>query len=398
MNDDRDTPLATPAPDRISRGGLAAVIVVAAMLLSAWFIGPGAGYWAALQKRAVAEPPDVSWSGLWDTRTYAAFEAAAGDALRAKPWATALVNGTILSALGASGVAQASTGVPGTLTGLRGNDAELFFGGEFTEECPFLGDGAARGLERMAAAALAGGKRLLYVVVPNKSTVYMGDGEGWRAGLSACERRSREILTKIAAANPAVILIEPQRVVRTAPELPYWRGDTHWTPRGGLALTQVIMEALGGPRAEAAAMRRMAHVRDLVVQEDLYMQLGLRRITTTPWWGPRPADASSFASVNDGRPWPIQTFRSPHPWPGMPGNTLVLYDSFMYTPELYGQVSTMLPSGTFQIWDRIPDMTGVPDSDLVVLETTERLALGRLAGMQEGGPWQSFIDYLAHRR
>jgi hypothetical protein len=391
MSTDDHSPDQRPGVEHLSPATIAVVFGVALALLATWFVGPQRGYWAELQKRPPAEAPSLSWAGLWDTATYAQIEAVAGDALRAKPLAVRAINGTVLWALGASAVPQVSTGAP--LTSAVGGDAELYFGGEFTEPCPFLDDGAAAGLANAKAAARAGGKRLLVVVVPSKSTAYLEDSGRWTKALRQCERASQEQLERLAAADDSVRLINPGDVIANDPGLPYWRGDTHWTPAGGMALAQEVMAAVAGPRGRSAVRQRMRHVRDLVIQEDLYTQLGLQRITRTPWWGPVPRDAPAFTALDVPGAWPPTTFRSPRPWPGAP-RALVLFDSFVYTPEIQPQVATFFPSGTFLIWDRIADPGRLDPAELVVLETTDRLALGRLAGLQQSGPWGAFLDYL----
>lgn len=380
-----------PGTQRLSWGALGLVIGVSFALLSAWFIGPSSGYWAELQKRPPAERPELTWRGLWDTTTYAQFEAVAGDALRAKPWAVKAINGSVLWALGASAVPQVSTGAPVTST--RGGSSELYFGGEFTEPCPFLRDGAGAGLANARSAARAGGKQLLVIVVPSKSTAYLGDSGPWTQALRACERASKARLDALATVNPELRIISPTDVIANDPQLPYWRGDTHWTPAGGMALTQEIMEVVGGSAGRAAVRQRLKHVRNIVVQEDLYTQLGLERQTVTPWFGPTPREAPTFTTVDTDGPWPPTTFRSPRPWPGAP-RVLILFDSFVYTPELQPQVATFFPSGTFLIWDRIAAPGRLGPAEMVILETTDRLALGRLSGLQDGGPWEAFLEYL----
>jgi len=369
--------------NRLAVGGTVAVLAFAGFLILMWFVGPAAGSNAARQNRPQAEFPPVSLSAAADVTTFEQATAAFSDRLRAKPGVVERVNSTVLRVTGRS---------PSADVVARGD--ELYFAGEFTEPCldPQYATWARDSARGLAAAARRGGKQVLFVVVPSKSVAVPPTGVGVTA-LTACQQWSQEVLADIASEpGSPVRIIDPADVQAVAEGTGYWTGDTHWTPRGGQALSYLLAEQVGG---SAAGRFEVGAPYDH--QGDLYRLLGIPRSEPTEAVGPPAAAMPTFEEVPNGTPWPMRSFTSPEPLPGAP-ELLLVYDSFVYATGLEAQIASLFPAGWMVQWDAMPDVTQAGPAGLVVLESTDRLAVARLASLNRGGPNQPFLDYLSGKQ
>lgn len=370
----------------LPKGGSLAVLGLAAILLATWCIGPPAGFGAELQKRPVAEFPDLDFQALASRQTYGLVNDALSDRLRTKPWAVGFVNQTVLTLTGQSASPQV----------MSGSRQELFYGGEFTEPCLYLGDphAAQRGMDALMTAARSGGKTVLFVVVPSKSSVVAGAGGFRNDALMQCVEESDQILSDLARTPGSPLrFITTAEVLEVAPRKPYWSGDTHWTPRGGISLSEAVAEELVGFRASDT--ERMKVLRSQPHRGDLYALLGLGRPEQTDFWGPTGTQSPRFTTLPGSFRWPPQSFTTESPVLADPNSALIVYDSFVYAPEIESQIAGLFARGHIAQWDALADISAIPSDDIVVFETTQRLALGRLAGMQSGGPLQVVLDYIA---
>lgn len=196
------------------------------------------------------------------------------------------------------------------------------------------------------------------------------------------------------AADPGspLVMVNPERVRQIAGADGYWQQDTHWTTSGGRALTEAIGDAIGGTGAAKKALDRQVQLGDSDHLPDLRPLLGFGGTEPTPVFGPR--QPSSFTEITGVSPWPPRSFTSPDPLPGAPTLALV-YDSFVYAPGLEPQIASLFPSGVLLQWDAVPALNELPTQDLVIVESAERLALGRLAAMTPEGPFAPILDYLS---
>lgn len=100
-------------------------------------------------------------------------------------------------------------------------------------------------LESEQAFAAAHGARFLFLIAPDKSTIYpetLPDDARWRSPVSRLDQ-----LIAALGPRPAVELIDPRDRLRSlkAQGLVYEKTDTHWNERGALAATALIAERLG---------------------------------------------------------------------------------------------------------------------------------------------------------
>lgn len=366
--------------NRLAVGGTVAVLAFAGFLLMMWFMGPAAGTNAQRQNRPQSEFPQMSLSAAADVTTFEQATAALNDRVRAKPSVVENLNSTVLNLTGRS---------PSADVVARGD--ELYFAGEFTEPCldPQYATWARDSARSLAAAAKRGGKQVLFVVVPSKSVAVPPGGVG-AAALMSCQRWSQQVLRDIASERGSPVrIVEPDEVAAMAGGTGYWKGDTHWTPRGGQALSSLLAQEVGG-----STTARFVSGPTFEHQGDLYRLLGIPRTEPTDVMGPRAAAMPTFESVPNGTAWPMTAFTSPDPLPGAP-NLLLVYDSFVYATGLEAQIASLFPAGWLVQWDAMPDVTQAGDAGLVVMESTDRLAVARLASLNPGGPNQAFLDYLS---
>lgn len=366
--------------NRLARGGTVAVFAFAGLMLLLWFIGPAAGTNADRQNRPQAQFPSLSLSAAADVATFQEATAAFSDRLRAKPSVVESVNSAVLGLTGRSPSADV----------VAAGD-QLYYAGEFTEPCldPQYATWARDSARALAEAAKQGGKQVLFVVVPSKSTAHPPTGLGARA-LLKCQRWSQKVLQDLAdEPGSRIRLIDPADVERVADGDGYWRGDTHWTPRGGQALSDLLADEVG-----ASTQGRFVPGEWYDHQGDLYRLLGIPKLERTLGWGVDEVQQPQFQEVPNGTAWPARTFTSPQPLPNAP-SLLLVYDSFVYASGLEPSVASLFPSGGLVLWDAMPNVSPVGSAKLVVLESTDRLALNRLASFNRGGPNQPFLDYLA---
>lgn len=380
--------------NRLAGGGTVLVMCFGLVLLSAWFIGPPSGTSDRLQNTSErAFPALANPRSFLNVDTYIQTEAAIESRLRAKPAAVLAVNTVFLTLLGSSPSSSVSTGslvLPPTSLGAQ---RELFFGGDFTQSCGTSQTAAAEGLAALESAARAGGMRVLFVVAPNKSTVLLKDESAWTHALLNCATASRISLQALATEHPSLHLVSPERVHQLDPAMPYWRGDTHWTPRTGVALTETVVDALFGASASSSVPTRFRAQSAFERRQDLDAMLGIETKVETPWWGPTGPEMPLLATGVD----PLKDlipFTTASPWPTAQ-SILVVGDSFTWVPELEGQVASYFPSGNFMLWDNVTTQHPLPGSRVLILESIERSALTRLAQLRPGSEYQALLNYLA---
>ncbi|HZS36691.1 MAG TPA: hypothetical protein VFF06_07695, partial [Polyangia bacterium] len=139
--------------------------------------------------------------------------------------------------------------VPGNV--VVGRDGWLYFGGcepdEFRRLAPLTGaelDAWTRSLEERRDWLAAHGSRFLFVVAPNKSTIYP---EHYPAALAPASAASRldQLLEHLRAHSTVEVLdLRPALLARKQEERVYDVTDSHWNQRGAEAACEAIAAAL----------------------------------------------------------------------------------------------------------------------------------------------------------
>jgi hypothetical protein len=286
------------------------------------------------------------------------------------------------------------------VTVLRGHDGWLYLGEELTRACeqsvpwPL----AMRRFERLVSIVRASGRKVVFVIPPDKSTIYPEHLPDDYAGKDcAAAGRARTWATIEGTNRPEIIGLRRLMLETKAasPDPLYWSNDTHWNTRGAVLALRAAFEQLGGPiQVDDADIRRERRPN----QGDLPGLIGLRQEVDGPAWSIERAvgqATESTKTLRSGRP---ATFvrRAPGSARTILGRTLFVNDSF-------GQV--MLPAleqytndlETFSWFSSKPDdiVDAVARADTVIFEKVERDAY-TLAG--EGG-WvtPAFLDRLEAR-
>ena len=146
---------------------------------------------------------------------------------------------------------------------LVGRDGWLFLQGEQDRSCtPFMPFGAALGVwQALARQIRAGGRRVLFVVPPDKGSIYPEQLPNFpgEACAAAGKRRLWRLLGEAEAAAPErVVALRDDLLAqkRSAGDGLYSRKDSHWTTYGSLALVRAVVDRLGDRgRAGKAAIR-----------------------------------------------------------------------------------------------------------------------------------------------
>lgn len=360
-------------------GGSIAIAAVSALLLSAWMVGPQAGTSAAIENRPVVKLPTVDVNSLRSVDTYKQIESWAVDHVRIKPLAVSAVNSAIAAATKQSGSALVIQGSRFS----RSRDLELFSAEEFTARCryPASLEKSRAALESIRAAAVTGKKQVMIAVVPSKAKT-IGYLLGTRLNdLMGCAYNEDLVIAQLAKEYPDILkVVDPKRVLKYAPKDPYWSGDTHWTPMGGRALSELVLAKVANvdlPTARQILFDRTVPANKLV-RGDLYRLLGFSKATPTTRIATRPAYQLqiTLSPFNTGsRVW---GWTSPQPLEGATSSMVILHDSMVNVPRLTGQFGSVVPEGYDVHWSMAEDLPKLPQVETVVLEFVDRTFLSKL--------------------
>ncbi len=258
---------------------------------------------------------------------------------------------------------------------LQGEDDWLFFGADVQNACePEVElDTTLAGLSRFGDLLERAGKRYVFVVAPDKSTMnpdrlpdsYVGDD---------CAPEAKQAFWERLQSSPPtgyVDLEDPLEQLQQDEGDRLWRpSDTHWAPRGALVFAEQLARALDPQLWRTSALRRTGPVE---LRGDLAAQLGTPRTDEVPGWQLERAGVTvtsetetRLASTTTGAPL----------WTGP---TLVLGDSFTQSSKtalapLFAGAQIVHPETA--VADAAAVVQAVRGADTVVLEIVERSVAG----------------------
>jgi len=402
--DNGDAEESSSAPKRkLALGGSIAIAAVSAALLSAWMVGPLAGTSAAIEKRPVVQLPKVDLNSLRSVDTYKQIESWAIDHVRMKPLAVSAVNNAIAAATKQSGSALVIQGARFSAS----REPELFSAEEFTARCryPASLEKSRIALNSIRAAATQGNKQVLITVVPSKART-IGYLLGTRLNdLTGCAYNEDLVIAQLAQEYPDILkVVDPKRVLKYAPRDPYWSGDTHWTPMGGRALSELILAKVANVDLETA--RQILFDRTVpankLVRGDLFRLLGLSKETATTRIATRQAYQLQITPRPFGTGSRVWGWTSPQPLEGATQSMLILHDSMVNVPRLTGQFGNVVPEGYDVHWTMAEDLPKLPQVQTVVLEFVDRTFLAKLlsfpsvdANVEDDTRMAAALTYLA---
>ncbi len=292
---------------------------------------------------------------------------------------------------GAAGVGanrgSASTGATQYPEVIQGSDGWLYFGGEVTAPCtPQLTvPTIVSTLQRLDTAVTASGRRLVLVVVPDKSTMVPEHLPDRYAGKQCATERKAQFWDRITAAGlPLVDIRDPLRDAQDQEGDPLYRStDTHWGMQGASVFVKQVISTLDPTLLDRSATR-FVEGPEIEMPGDLGPMLGKQ--TTDPMTEvmvERPGvslavgqDAIDADSMPQLGPVPAVIDGSSTRAPLFPGRTAILGDSF------YGAASPMFAPFFDQLTmlhnqsDAGALAQVMVDSDTIVVELVERSTVG----------------------
>jgi hypothetical protein len=279
---------------------------------------------------------------------------------------------------------------------VQGKDGWLFLGDDIADACEGKGpishtlsrlDGLARSIE-------ASGRRFVFVVAPNKSTMEPQNLPDHFYGKQCMTKRTDELWQELRTNPPQGYLdvrgpLEAQQRKDGKPI--YWKSDSHWTSRGAAVYAHELAKRLD-PRLWQG--RSIVSTGPAQRQGDLSALLGAPRTDTSPGWDvSRPGVRTGYAKAPalPQRPTPIHNTTT-----GVPlfrPKTMLLGDSFTHTSRrvlypLFADVTPLHNKASLG-FPKLFDQTLV-NSEVVVLEVVERSLLSG------GGPSIATPKYRTH--
>jgi hypothetical protein len=393
---------------------------VAALIALVFFFGPAGAYAfgvrpAAFENRALADLPSPSdgWSFFPDFTTWAVDHLPLRQqAVRAYTAGSERVfgeppsyGGTEQGPLGGVPTGE-STDDEGTEYPqvLQGQDGWLYFGSDVRSMCEPARtvDDTVERLGRLAEAVESSGRRFVFTVAPDKTTIYPDALPDTYLGEECAAERRTAFWDALRSEAPEwyadlrVPLEEEQE--RTGPL--YRPSDTHWAPRGAAVYAEELARALD-PRL----LDDFEVVENGTVDEpgDLARMLGTRVedevpavSVVRPGVEPVGRDTLELPGVPTGQPVTARNESSDALL--FPGRTLLLGDSFTNASlkplgGLFAEVTLLHNEVAGPYPQAVADM--IVDSDVVVLEIVERTIGGGGGAMISDAALDAIEDTLA---
>jgi hypothetical protein len=319
--------------------------------------------------------PELDASTVFSTTTYRQVDAALRDRLTLRR--------QVIKAVGVGGYDGLQSSFNSKV--YVGKDGIPFLTDDFTKPCNTAFDVAQADARLRSWEQLAGrsGKDMLFVIVPDKSTV-LRDNLGWEGdALMVCSdpvRQQSQARWDGDSIGP-VLTLWPQFAAaeKAEPGRLFQRGDSHWSYQGSMMFTREVVDRLVA-RGEAPPQLRGApgavQRPDKRMEGDLYRLLGMTRSEKVADWVVHREGVSVTTSTiptPTGRGIRTRTTTAPPGTPLVPGRTLVVYDSFFYNAEL--QMAPYFQQMTALHWDDFLPMArsgSIPGFDRVIFESVQR--------------------------
>lgn len=299
---------------------------------------------------------------------------------------------------GAAAPATTAAQVPQVIQGSRG---WLYYGGDVTTKCHpsrSIADTLQR-IDRLAALVQASGRRFVFTVPPDKSTMDPGNLPADYPGAD-CAAKARTAFWKALATSPPggyLDLRGPLAAQEKKTGLIYQPTDTHWTDRGGAVFAEQLARRLDpGLLADTDVVQTgTTHLTG-----DLALMLGLHTADPVPAIELRRAGVTPVGRDSLDLPplslsAPITSRNSTTGAPLFAPHTLVLGDSF--TDRSAPFLGTLFADLT-EIHNEVAGQVtaeAIADSDVVVYELVERTVESGDAGLLQDASLQVIQQALA---
>jgi alginate O-acetyltransferase complex protein AlgJ len=284
-------------------------------------------------------------------------------------------------------------------TALQGRGPWMYLQEELGNACTFFIDWAEaiKRYERLVAILRASGKRVVFVIPPNKSTLYPEYLPSSYKFKDCFPAGIKDVWRKIEATkDPGVVGLRKTLLAAKAPppEQSYHVNDTHWNSKAAVLSVRAILQRLGGPVQVSNREIRKTHVNWL---GDLSKNIGApKRFRSPVWEVSRTGGESASSTVKIGKAEQIIFRRLPGSARSIPGRTLFLDDSYGHVmmPALSKYTSEL----RVMLWDLTPESTLIEEmakADTLILEKVERAA--NYHASDAGTITPAFLDRLERR-
>jgi len=356
-----------PASPRWRRFDRLVVALVLVGLCAPWALLLGGRRPKPIENRPLVAFPQLTLTGLLDGSAMRGIDAFLADNIAVRSYAVR-VRGEVIRLSGGTGNPQV----------IRGVDNWLFSRSELEPTCGYDAATVLTSIQAAASTIAAHGGTFRFLAVPDKRAIYPEKLPVDPFPAPCTELRRQAFRAGLASIAPIGVDGWSPLLAKRASDpsaLLYWPGDTHWTALGSLQDIRDLVRSLD-PSLWSDSDVVISGLRARTV--DLELQLGIRRVETTPHVTTRPAmtvsrtDLSVPVEIHNART--IWTTTATGPQRTVPGRTLVVYDSFFGLD--YGLVAPYFASAT---WLHVGDLENHPELaavlghfDTVIVERVER--------------------------
>lgn len=292
----------------------------------------------------------------------------------------------------------------------RGSDGWLYLATTLADECPGSAppEEFVRQADELAADAEAAGMPLLFVIPPDKESVYpehlpveglAGLLDLDRPDLPECERLWRDAVDDAAAERPWLLpLVSAVNSASNDPDDPvFWKTDTHWTDRGSAFQAAAVLDVLSPGTWSADEIQ--PDVNRVKERTDLSVLRGLPEREEVPGYLPVRDGVTSTtqafgAGPEDPRNTVLVTESTTTGAPLVPGTTVMVGDSFGH--HGLRMIQPYFERFVFVPWQMVAedDLTTALDLAGVAPSEVDNLVVQQVQRNLSEGRYDGFIDQL----
>ncbi len=245
----------------------------------------------------------------------------------------------------------------------------------------------AKDLQRLEKKLQKAGKQLVFLVAPDKVTIYPEYIRGVRAA-NKCEKSFYDLFLEALKTYPIDGFIRLDKALKEAkgPHLLYFREGTHWNDRAGVIAARLILKKLSTP--EVSYRLPKMHFREKKALAEMSTMLTVDVYEDIPFVDPIPLENKfKFTGIEPWQ-WPMPTddwVRLQTTAEAAPGSAIlpaaVLYrDSFMTAPlkflrgsftQLYARWYHVFPAPK-EISSSDVDYEKIASAKIIIIESVER--------------------------
>jgi hypothetical protein len=269
-------------------------------------------------------------------------------------------------------------------TVVRGRDGNLLYGGDFTVACEKTAsyEQSLQAMARLAEIVQASGRKVVFNVAPNKSSVITSDlPRAKPRGNCAARGIERQNQLLDGFEHPLFVGIrKPLAEAHASGKQVYARTDTHWTGVGAAMYAQALASHLDPELTPRLRLhpKRITKVGDLMKLAGLTSPESMTSATVstggTVGLSPEAATGDSAQALPKDGKWVTR------PKKGLvQGRTLLLGDSF--TGAALTNLRPLFAQGSFVTFSHASEsrlVSEIEASDTVVIEVVQRAVVGHL--------------------